>query len=192
MPPKARITKDNIIEASLSIIRKEGLIKLNARAVAKILGCSTQPIFSYYATMSELKEDAIHAARNYCGEYFWRRIKNAEAPYQASGLAYIQLAKEEKEIFKLFFMSDDENARMINDNIHNEIKRIREATGFSEETARKFHMHMWIFVHGIATLFVTSYMDISDELVVELVGRVYRGTLAEFEKETDNYECQAN
>lgn len=54
MPPKAKITKDNIIEAALAIAEKKGLSSITARSVAKELGCSVAPIYVNFETMDEL------------------------------------------------------------------------------------------------------------------------------------------
>lgn len=43
MPPKVKVTKEEIIAAALEILRQKGMEAVNARAVAAALGCSTQP-----------------------------------------------------------------------------------------------------------------------------------------------------
>lgn len=52
MPPKVKVTKEEIIAAALEILRQKGMEAVNARAVAAALGCSTQPIFSNYSSMA--------------------------------------------------------------------------------------------------------------------------------------------
>ena len=55
MPPKIKITKDDIINTTLEIVRRDGADAINARTIAANLGCSTQPIFSNFASMDELR-----------------------------------------------------------------------------------------------------------------------------------------
>ena len=55
MPPKVKITKENIIQAAMDIVRNAGADALNARNIAAKLDCSTQPIFSNFATMDQLR-----------------------------------------------------------------------------------------------------------------------------------------
>ena len=62
MPPKVKVTKEEIVRAALDLVRQSGAAALNARAVANRLGCSTQPVFSNYATMEELRQDVLQAA----------------------------------------------------------------------------------------------------------------------------------
>lgn len=44
MPPKAKITKEMIVDAGVELVRESGIEHVNARAVAERLGCSTQPV----------------------------------------------------------------------------------------------------------------------------------------------------
>jgi AcrR family transcriptional regulator len=50
MPPKVRITKEDIINAAIEIVRKDGAQAINARNLAAYLNCSTQPVFSNFKT----------------------------------------------------------------------------------------------------------------------------------------------
>ena len=55
MPPKVRITKAQILEGAVALVRRCGADALNARELAKQLECSTQPIFSNFENMEQLK-----------------------------------------------------------------------------------------------------------------------------------------
>ena len=44
MPPKAKISKEMIVNAALEIARLTGAENINARTVSQKLNCSTQPI----------------------------------------------------------------------------------------------------------------------------------------------------
>ena len=107
MPPKPKITREHIISSALDITRKHGVDALNARAIAATLNCSTQPIFSNYSSMEELKTDVIKQAALLYEQYLKQDMTNPDyPPYKGSGMGYIRFAKEEKELFKLLFMRD--------------------------------------------------------------------------------------
>ena len=55
MPPKVKVTKEEIVETALDVVRKGGAQAMNARTIAALLGCSTQPVFSNFATMEQLR-----------------------------------------------------------------------------------------------------------------------------------------
>ena len=55
MPPKAKYTRENIVDAAFEVARKGGLDAVMARDVAQKLGTSTSPIFTAFSSMEELK-----------------------------------------------------------------------------------------------------------------------------------------
>ena len=55
MPPKIRITKEDIVNTAIQLIKANGENALNARAIASALKCSTQPIFSNFTTIEDLQ-----------------------------------------------------------------------------------------------------------------------------------------
>jgi AcrR family transcriptional regulator len=63
MPPKVKINRDDIVNVAVDLVRRGGASALNARAVATELGCSTQPVFSNFATMDALLSATL--ARTY-------------------------------------------------------------------------------------------------------------------------------
>ena len=51
MPPKAKFTKTEIIEAALNIVRTDGYEALTSRALGIYLGSSARPIFTVFKNM---------------------------------------------------------------------------------------------------------------------------------------------
>ena len=54
MPPKVKISKEDIVNTALELIKNGE--EINARSLAIRLNCSTQPIFSNFKTMEDLKK----------------------------------------------------------------------------------------------------------------------------------------
>ena len=92
-------------------------------------------------------------------------------------MAYIRFAREEKELFKLLFMCDrsHETVRDERESIRPIIDIIKKNLGLDEERAFIFHMEMWIFVHGIATMIATSYLCWDDDMISGIVTDAYEG-----------------
>ena len=178
MPPKIRIAKQDIINTSLSIIRESGVNALNARSLATYMGCSTQPIFSNYSSMDELKQDVIQTAYTIYQNYVNKEIQTEHYPqYKATGMAYIRFAEEERELFKLLFMRDrSEEITTQWDPITEQVFTvIQKSIGLSYEEAQKFHLKMWIYVHGIATMLATSYLSLDFDTISSLITNMYEG-----------------
>jgi AcrR family transcriptional regulator len=59
MPPKVKITKKDIINTTISLVREGGADAINARGIANALNCSTQPIFSNFDSMEDLERSVL-------------------------------------------------------------------------------------------------------------------------------------
>lgn len=178
MPPKVKTTKEDIINTAVEIVRIGGAQAINARTIAAMLDCSTQPIFSNFTTMEELKLTVAERADKLCQEYIDREIAgNAYPPYKASGMAYIRFAKEEKELFKLLYMRDRANEDSTSDpKFSDQIETlVEENTGLNGNEKQLFHLEMWAYVHGIATMFATGFLDLNWELVSRMLTDAYQG-----------------
>ena len=106
MPPTIRFTRDAVLNAAYQLIRREGPGALNARAVAKELGGSTQPIFRLFSGMDELQKAVIELALNEWKSKLLVRMQGSVFPYLTIGMSYLLFAKDEPELFKLLFMRD--------------------------------------------------------------------------------------
>lgn len=184
MPPIIKITKEAISEVAFEIIVEKGLEGLNARAIAKKLNCSIQPIFSNYKTMDDLRNEVIEKANNLLSDYILEGTKE-EKPYKGMGKSYIRFAKDYPKLFQLLLMSDNHmnsNTFLANDSIGEATYADGgEATGFDKEKMRQFHFSVWIFTHGIATLCATRTCDFSDNEIDELLKNMFKGLLKEYE-----------
>ncbi len=176
MPAKRKIQKEDILQASISIISQEGLSALNARKIAKILGCSTQPLFYIYENMDDLKKDVIDEIV----KIFDREVLKSETgqlEYKDIGINYIRFAKEEPELFKLMFNNDMNEEAFGFINLFNSANKIFETiskqTGMSNEDAKQFHLRMWLYVNGIASLVAYQTVEFNDEEITKLLKDQY-------------------
>ena len=101
MPPRVKVTKEDIVKAAVDIVRKSGAQAINARTIASVLNCSTQPVFSNFATMDELRLAVAKKADILCQEYMQREVESGEFPtYKANGMAYICVIDQMKQFPK--------------------------------------------------------------------------------------------
>lgn len=167
-----KIQKDDIIKASIEIIRENGLENLNARAIAKKLNCSTQPIFYQYNNMDEIKGCAKESIKDYF-KCCLSIDSDAKYPYKSIGKNYINFAKDEPNLFKILFMEEEnispEEFLMLDKSYPNVQKTINKQLGFEKEQASKFHLRMWMFTHGIACLIATKTCSFTDEEISNLL-----------------------
>ena len=176
MPARRKIQKEDIIQESVTIVSQEGINALNARKIAKKLGCSTQPLFYIYENMDDLKKDVM----NEIVKIFDIEVLKSETgqlEYKDIGINYIRFAKEEPELFKIMFN------RQINEGAFDFIdltgsaktilETISKQTGMSNEDAKQFHLRMWLYVNGIASLVANQTVEFNDEEIAELLKDQY-------------------
>ena len=177
MPPKVKISKNDIIETTLRLVQERGSDAINARSIASALGCSTQPIFSNFESMEDLEESVLIAAyERYCG-FIAAELESGQYPrYKSFGMAYIRFAKEEKELFKLLFMCDRQGKEFVaTEDFDASVEIIMEANGITREMAQLIHLEMWVCVHGIAVMLATSFFSPEWELISRILTDVYFG-----------------
>ena len=186
MPPKVKVSKQEIVESAVSVVCQDGAGALNARVVAQMLGCSTQPVFSNFATMEELRLAVAQEAYRRYQAYGRREAESGQyPPYKASGMAYIRFAKEEKELFKLLYMCDRAGAPTPENegDFLQMTAFVHQNTGLGDDAAKRFHLEMWAYVHGIATMFATGYLDLDWDLVSVMLTDAYQGLKKHYEGE---------
>ena len=120
-----------------------------------------------------------------CVEFAQAMEAGKYPPYKASGMAYIAFAQQEKPLFRLLFMRDrshEDASPRLGDDVEPLLDLIQQAAGISRESARMFHLEMWIYVHGIAAMAATSFLDWDTELISASLTDAYRGLLARFKE----------
>ncbi len=158
---KKQITAQMIVDAALQVIEEQGMDALNARSVAQRCGCSTQPIYLCFANLGQLKQAAVEQMQALYDRYIADEIaSNAYPAYKASGMGYIRYAKEHPNFFKYLFMRDRTGESRTEDAYHfRRESKLAKGYGLSDDEADRMHAHMWIYVHGIATMYATNYFD---------------------------------
>ncbi len=172
MSAKRQITREQIVQAAMAIVSEQGMEALNARSVAARCGCSTQPIYLCFENLQQLKDAVEGEIQNRYNAYIAEEIKSGKYPeYKASGMGYIRFAKEQPNFFKYLFMR---NRAGENDKWEQAYEFRREAQrvekyGFDKSASGRIHTHMWVWVHGIAAMYATGFLDWDWEAVSELL-----------------------
>lgn len=167
---KKVIDKEKIVEAATRLVSEKGMEALNARDVAKLCGCSTQPIYLCFDGLAQLKIAVVKKMEECYDKYIGTEIASGKYPqYKASGMGYIRFAKEQPYFFKYMFMRQRQG-----DSESEAYRFHREALlatqyGFDVSEAERMHTHMWIYVHGIATMYATGFLNWDWETVSNLL-----------------------
>lgn len=184
MPPRIKVTREDILTAAFELVRKEGAEALSTRALAKRLDCSTQPIFSNFPNMETLRKLVLEKAYELYVERTFSSMQSGRyPPYKASGMAYIEFAVEEPELFKMLYMRDRAGQEKNDDTAESEriIAVMREKNGLSYEQAHRLHAELWVLVHGLAVMYATGFEDYVAQEASDMLTDVYLGVLHRFQ-----------
>ncbi len=178
MPPVVKITRDSIVSAAVQLVRQQGTGALNARSLAAFLGCSTQPLFSNFENMEQLRQAVLVRAN----ELYQNRIAAAMTqgeypPYKASGMAYIAFAAQERELFKLLFMRDRTGEIILENraDIQPLLDILTGKLGLCEDDAYRLHLELWVAVHGMAAMIATGYLQWDTDFISRALTDLYLG-----------------
>ncbi len=187
MPPVRKFSKEEIIISACNIIKTEGKESLNARRLAKSLGCSVQPIFHNFTSMEELNKEVYNHIYNKYKEYMTTARESKIKPYREMGLAYIRFAADYPEFFKMIFMQNTNlspESLITNDDMGNDvIKAGQELTGLTFEEQKNLHVKVWIFTHGIACLVATKTVEFKEGEISNLLEETVREMLIGYKYE---------
>lgn len=183
--------KDEITNVAIRIIREKGFENLNARELAKELGCSVHPIFRTFNSMEGLKIEVYKIVEHMYNERMLRASEYEEDGFLGMGLTYIDFAKNEKNLFKLLFMSDSFREQSIMDIVGETegddevIGMLCQMTGLSIRGAKELYAGIWLTTHGIASMFATNSCRFSDEENRRLLSNSFMGLMMKLKKEEE-------
>ena len=90
----------------IRVVMLTGDKSVTAHAVAARLGCSTQPLFREFESMEQIKDEVARLAMGMYARHIAEGAASAPVSYKGTGLAYIDFARREPQLFKLLFMQD--------------------------------------------------------------------------------------
>ena len=169
MPPTIRFTREAVLDAAWNLVRRDGPSALNARAVARELGGSTQPIFRLFNGMDELRDEVILMTdRRICRTMIERASGNSN-PYVSICMSYLLFARDEPQLFKLLFMRDrSSDGSALREYRHEWGFPVIEASiGVDRNTAARLYERSFFYTHGLAVCIATKYMPCMSEEEME-------------------------
>lgn len=170
--PKQRITKEMVVDAAFALARAGGMEQVMVKNIADKIGCSVQPIYSYCKNMEELKQAVTEQVTCFVREYVGARLDKKDL-FRSTGQAYIQMAKEEPELFKIFILHKRKGISSLEELYQSEAdphtaEHIAEELGLSLDQAKALHLHMLIYTIGIGTIFSMTVPGIpADEIFAQ-------------------------
>lgn len=176
--PKQRITKEMVVDAAFRLARSGGMEGITAKAIAKEIGCSVQPIYSYCSNMEGLRREVEERTKCFIKAYIASHFDKND-PFRSTGQAYIRLTEEEPNLFKIFILHRRDGISSLDDLYRAEAGELIPAflagkLGIGEAQAKQLHLDMLIYTIGIGTIFSVTTPGISSDEIFSQQERAYR------------------
>lgn len=182
MPTTLKITKEKILDAAFSIARSYGVNKVSNREIAKRLNCSIRPIYYQFKNVAELNKELYVKIEKFFYKFIMDNMIDTMPLYKQVGINYIKFAREETNLFKFLFMTRSdlipkEFISKDQEDFKELVKLIKISTKLSDKDVESFHIKMWIFAHGIATLSANNTVEFNDEQISHLLSLEFQALM---------------
>lgn len=184
MARKVTISKEIILQAALNMLIRDGYSSINIKTLAKEIGCSTQPIVWHFDNMEGLRTALAEYAISYARNKMSATCSNAVEAFEHTGRVYVEMAVKEPNLFRFLYLGENVSGQINNfaaittsKNNAEQIKRIADYLGISEEKVGRYLQNTIIYSHGVATLVATNVISASEEEMMSMINRAAEGFL---------------
>lgn len=188
--PKAKITREMVVDAAFEVTRIMGSENVNARTVSEKLGCSTQPVMYHFARIEEMKRAVYEKADRFHTEYLMNITDPQEGVMLGIGLNYIRFAIKEPNLFKFLFQSGFAVENSLLDMIDSEelvpvLSAMREAMEMDMEQTKEVFLTIALFAHGYASIIANNSLEYDEKVVAKHLEKSYRGAVSAVQNEKE-------
>ena len=180
------------------LIRK-GYSAINIKTLSKEIGCSTQPLVWHFENMEGLRKALAEYALNYANEKMRSCMQNGMEAFVDFGIAYINLAFDEPNLFKYLYMSGESGFQaggfdvLVNADENAIIAgQIAGYLKISKEDASHFLQNIMIYTHGLASFIASGIITSSKEEVKTMVKQTANAFLSQANVKMTKGEIYAN
>ena len=176
MPPKPRITREEILVSAYELALRDGFSCLSSRNVAQAAGCSVQPIFSHFPTMEALRLETYRYACNQCA---LEVLDDKSGKDLLTVLTHwmLDLARNRPNLFEILYLSSLNCPQSFYDSmIHSKnhqrmVGIIAKKHGISPADSEDILTRSCLLLLGIGTMVCINKVDISEDFVMDIMRR---------------------
>ena len=183
MPPKAKYTREEIIEKAFEMTRKNGIDSVVARELGRELGTSSSPIFTAFKNMEEVQQEVRKAAMREFESYV-SDARNHTPAFKYVGMRMVEFAMREPKLFQLLYMREyggnrtyTELIEELGDTVEVCIQVMQQEYALTRQEANVMFRQMWLYTFGICALVAGKVCQITYEEISEMLSMEFKGAL---------------
>ena len=177
MPPKARFTRDKIEAAAFALAKEKGIQAVAAREVAKSMGMTVTPIFTYFSGMEELKACVLERARQEFADSL-RGSLDYTPSFKEFVLRWMRYARKNPNLFRMLMRSEDGPSSLLEilDYFSDILEPITNELGrtfrLSDADAASLMRHMVVYTNGLTGFLLQGDDTFTEEQLSAAVSQV--------------------
>ena len=183
MPPKAKYSREEIIQKAFEMARKNGIDSVVARELGKALGTSSSPIFTAFKNMEEVQQEVRKVAMREFEAYVRDAIHYAPA-FKYVGMKMIEFAANEPKLFQLLYMREHDQSQSfsmlieeLGDTVKVCIDFMRRDYDLTLEQAQVLFNQTWLHTFGICVLLAGRVCRLTQEEISQMLSMEFQGAL---------------
>lgn len=183
MPPKAKYSREEIIDKAFEMAKERGIEAVVARELGKALGTSSSPIFTAFKNMEELQSEVRNKAlREF--EAYVSDAMNYKPAFKYVGMKMIEFAMREPKLFQLVYMREHDNTQSfsmlveeLGDTVRVCLDIMQEDYDLTREEAKLLFEQSWLQTFGLCVLIAGKVCVLSMEEISRMLSVNFQGTL---------------
>jgi len=183
MPPKAKYTREEIVQKAFEMAREKGIDAVVARELGKALGTSSSPIFTAFKNMEELHREVRKVALKEFESYVSDAL-NYTPVFKYVGMKMIEFAMREPKLFQLVYMREHDSSQSyamlideLGDTVRVCIEIMQKEYVLSKEEAEMIFRQVWLHTFGICVLVAGKVCRLTPEEISEMLSMEFKGAL---------------
>lgn len=158
MPAKKTVTREDILNGAMKLLERDGSEALNARALARFLGCSTQPLYLSFQGMDSLRLELLERCKAVQESYIAKEQEGTI--FFRCSLGFLRFVYEKPNLFRFIYLENAfANSPADRAFIDATVSGIMQAGGYTRDTAERFYYATWFFMYGIALQTVYGFAN---------------------------------
>ncbi|MDY5252161.1 MAG: TetR/AcrR family transcriptional regulator [Erysipelotrichaceae bacterium] len=182
MAPRKTIHQTMILDGAISVMEQLGYEKLSVRNIANQLKISTQPIYTEFKNIEDLKQHLVKYIQN-------NYLQQPKKTYKDFALCYLYFAKEHKELFKFLYLRKRNGMKELDDiNYELAISFLAESLDLDTKIAKDLHQRMQIYCYSLGVMIATDYQEYSYDQINTELSHIFRIMLSYYKQITNEQD----
>ena len=183
MPPKAKYTREDLINKAFEMTRKRGIEAVVARELGKELGVSSSPIFTAFKNMEEVQQEVRRLALAEFEKYVSDALNYTPA-FKYVGMRMVEFAMREPKLFQLVYMKEHDQSQTyemlmgeLGTTVDVCVDVIQKEYALTKDEAEKIFRQVWLHTFGVCALVAAKVCYFTPEEISEILSMEFKGAL---------------